>query len=155
MISGWIPSHVRPVLLGLVGLMLAASALTTHAQWVWESADSTHAVPASTTDTTPSTPIDAGRVDEFALQITGRLTGAGTSAVTYTIERSVTGTLWMTAFALPVTASGTNWVTAMTNVTAQAYPFWRISSRGNANAAAWTNAAVVVGHKRRVRKYNP
>lgn len=116
----------------------------------------TNTVPASSTNSTPvAAAIDMEAYDEFSLLILGRLSSTGTSAVGYTLSNSVDGTNYVAAFTLPATASGTNWVWAHTNVNAQAFRWWKVSAIGNANANAWTNAAVFVGTKKGLFRYRP
>lgn len=149
-------THV--LLVAMLALVIAAFlfAPDARAQFYAETVTVTNSVPTTSTDTVPSSVIDATQADEFTLQIVGRLaSGTDTDPVTYTIQRSVNRVNWATAFTIAATAAGTNWVTAMTNVTAQAYPYWRILQIQNANDAAWTNGVVLVGTKTHVRKYSP
>lgn len=109
----------------------------------------TNVVPASTTDSAPMAGIiDASRVTQFSLFALVKLQGAGTSAITYTVKRSLDQSNWETAFTAAVTAAGTTVVPWGTNVICGAFPYWKITSVQNANATALTNHVVYVGTKR-------
>lgn len=140
----------------LLALVLCVGAPQASAQAFLDVNSVTNTVPATSTNAAPvATAIDVGQYDEFALLVTGKLSGAGTSGVTYTVGASVDGTNYITAFVLPLTAAGTTVVAAHTNVNAQAYRWWKVTSIGNANANAWTNAAVWVGTKKALMRYRP
>lgn len=111
----------------------------------------TNVVPATTTNTSPGTAIiDATRVKDVSVQWVLRLTGAGTTAIPFVVQRSVDGANWATAFSISLTPSGTNYVTTTTNINAQAFPYFRVYSIQNDNASAITNLAVTYGVKRNV-----
>lgn len=114
----------------------------------------TNAIPATTTNAVTHTVIDMEAYDEFALLLLGKLTGAGTSAVTYDVHRSIDNTNWLSAFTIAVTANGTTQAFIHTNVTCGAFRFWKIATIGNANANAWTNAAAFTAAKSGVKRYS-
>lgn len=129
-----------------LGMLMAPDA---SAQGRVETLSITNVVPASSTDSAPMAGIiDASRVTQFALGGLVKLQGAGTSAVTYTVARSLDQSNWQTSFTLAVTAAGTTVVPWGTNVTCGAFPYWKITSLQNGNATALTNHIVYVGTKR-------
>lgn len=113
----------------------------------------TNAIPASTTNTVTHTAIDMEGYDEFGLLLIGKLTGTGTSAVTYDVHKSLDGTNYLSAFTIAITGNGTNAVPIHTNVTCGSFRWWKIATIGNANTNAWTNSVAFVGTKRGVQKY--
>lgn len=111
----------------------------------------TNTVPANTTNSSPgSAIIDASRVSQFSLQFALKLVGAGTTAIPFTVQRSVDGANWVTGFSISVTPSGTNTASALTNVITGAIPYWKVSAVQNDNASAITNLVVTPGIKRNV-----
>lgn len=148
-------SSCAAALLGIAGLLITAIPAA-KAQSYLDTISVTNTVPATSTNAAPvSAAIDVSGYDEFSLLVTGKLTGAGTSAVSYTIGASVDGTNYITNFVLPLTAAGTGTVAAHTNVQAQAFRFFKVTSIGNANANAWTNGVVMVGTKKALMRYRP
>jgi hypothetical protein len=115
----------------------------------------TNVMAATTTNSVTASVIEVDRYDQFSLQITGKLTGAGTSAVTYTVSASVDGSNYIEQFKLPLTAAGTTTVSAMTNVNAGSIPYWKVTTLGNANANSWTNGVVTWGVKRSLLSKSP
>jgi hypothetical protein len=150
--------NLRPgSLLAVLTLALCALVLgfSPAAQAQWYPQTWTYATPASaTTNTTAVAPvIDASQAHEFSLQVVGSLAGAGTTAVVYTVARSLDQTNWITAFTLSVTPAGTTPVTVATNVSAQAYPYWKVTQIANGSANIW-NHNLITGVKVGVREYN-
>lgn len=142
-------SMFRVLMLVCLALIALALTPTAHAQFRDTAVVITNQVPATTTNTSPGTAvIDATRVKDVSVQWTLRLTGAGTTAIPFVVQRSVDGSNWATAFSISVTPSGTNWATVITNINAQAIPYYRVYSIQNDNASAITNLAVVYGVKR-------
>jgi hypothetical protein len=125
-----------------------AFALPASAQFRIEAVTATNTIPAATTNSLTATVMDSTRVSEMALQINSRLGGAGTSAVVYTVQKSVDGSRYVTAFTLSATANGTNYVAVITNITTQAVPYWKVTQVENPNASAITNLAIYYGMKR-------
>lgn len=144
-------STLRVLMLVCLALIALALAPQAQAQFRDTAVVITNVVPATTTNTSPGTAvIDATRVKDVSVQWVLRLTGAGTTAIPFVVQRSVDGANWATAFTISVTPSGTNWATVMTNINAQAVPYYRIYSIQNDNASAITNLAVTYGVKRNV-----
>jgi hypothetical protein len=108
---------------------------------------STNTVPADTTNTFNDV-IDA-RASVVPVQVTFKLSGAGTDDQTLTFEQSVDRTNWFELGDVVIAATGTNSVTAVTNLTPlTGWGYLRLSTWDNdAAAEAVTNLAVVYSLK--------
>jgi hypothetical protein len=74
------------------------------------------------------------------VQLSGKLTGAGTSAVTIALDTSVDGANWnLLTHTLVLTAAGTTAVTKVSNVDFGGIAYLRVNYVTNANATAVTN----------------
>ena len=88
------------------------------------------------------------KYDLLALQLTGQLNGAGTSAIQAVFDASVDNTNWNpAAVVLSVNANGTTAVVINTNLSLQAVGYYRLNYVTNASANACTNLQVLYALK--------
>ena len=104
----------------------------------------TNAIAATTTNTCASV-VALTKYDEVAIELTGKLVGAGTSAINSTWSVSSDGSNFTAArYVISLTAAGTTTQTWVTNLNVGAVGYLRLDTIGNANATAATNVAVRV-----------
>lgn len=76
----------------------------------------------------------------LAIQTKFALQGAGTTACTFTFDKSIDNSNWITnAFTFSVTPAGTATVALGTNIDVGAFPFWRLGVITNGSATVMTN----------------
>ena len=76
------------------------------------------------------------------LYVSFQLRGAGTSAVTFSPQRSYDGNVWVDINPFNVTASGSTLVSGTTNLTLGNYGYVRVVNIDNPNATGITNLTV-------------
>ena len=108
---------------------------------------------ATTTNTLTTSTIDLTRYRIFVWQPVFNLTGSGTSACVFTLQKSADNVNWIADSTLSITANGTNTVTSGALVTADAWPYWQISQITNPNANGITNLVITVNVKRAIKEY--
>lgn len=97
----------------------------------------TNAIPASGSQTVNAVIACAG-VEDVALQVSFALVGAGTSAITTTVQSSLDQTNWCPHLSWTITAAGATTVAGVTNFHVGAVPFLRVSTIANGNATNLT-----------------
>lgn len=131
---------IKLFLFSLTALLLAA--VPAHAQYNIGSATVAN-ISATTTNSSVGLVIAATRGQSVAIQPRLQLSGAGTTAVTFVLDRSVDGVTWEPAFAtFAVTPAGTAVVTAVSNQTLGSVGYLRINEIRNPNSSAINNLTV-------------
>lgn len=97
-------------------------------------------VVAATTTNTCNSVLTLTKTGDVGIQLTTKLSGSGTSAVTASFDTSFDGTNWTTGnYTIIATAAGATTVTVTTNLTIGTVGYLRLASLGNANANGSTN----------------
>ena len=137
----------------LTMLALAVAALApAHAQQYAVStaySSSTNSIGTNATVTNNVT-ISATKVADIGLGVTARGASGATGNITATFARSLDGTNWVSSptITVAVPLSGTNVVTAVTNITLGAVGYLRLNTVANGDpASVATNVAVKVAKK--------
>jgi hypothetical protein len=137
--------QILAIILAVTALAVGVQAQQYSATEVYTS--STNSIGTNATVTNNVT-ITATKSSDVGLAITARGASGATNTVTASFSRSLDGTNWATFITLPVTMSGTNLVTAVTNVSVGAVGFLRLNTVANADVAATaTNVSVRVSRK--------
>lgn len=131
----------------LVTVALISAAVTVNAQIVSTGlSGGTNNIAATATNTytgvTFALPSNARTV---SLEATAALQGAGTSAMTFAVSKSVSGIAYVAVTNVVVTANGTNTVNAVVDIDPAGARFWKVTTGANLNATAATNVTFTVG----------
>ena len=123
-------------------LLLLAAIVPTHAQYNLGSASVAN-INAATTNSSVGLVIAVPKGQTVAIQPKFQLAGAGTTAVTFILDRSVDGSTWETGFAnFTITPAGTSVVTAVNTQTLGSVGYLRINEIRNPNASAINSMTV-------------
>lgn len=112
--------------------------------------NATNALAATSTNSyTTQLVMDAQKYKEVGIAVSLKLTGAGTTPVIFSVQESLDGSTWATTpkHVFSVTPAGTAERNVVTNITANAVGYFRISAIQNDNSAAVTNLSVVYSLK--------
>jgi hypothetical protein len=101
-------------------------------QYSTTSVSVTNLIAAVSTNTVDTGAFTATKYGEVVVQVSAKLTAAGTTVTLFTIQKGVDGTTYDSpTFTLPLTQTGTTTASASTNVNMGAYGYVRIKSIGN------------------------
>lgn len=108
----------------------------------------TNNISATTTNTAAGNTFAVTKSSVLTLQLYGKLTSTGSSAVTVFLDSSSDNSTWVTnTHVVTFTANGTTVASGITNCTIGALPFFRVGERRNPNANAVTNLTLKVVSK--------
>ncbi|MDB6017677.1 MAG: hypothetical protein JWR19_2166 [Pedosphaera sp.] len=134
----------------IASLLIVAMALPSFAQSFKPTTlnGGTNFIAATATNTYTGVTVVALRSRMVTLQPSFALTGAGTSAVTFTVNGSTDGAIYTNGITrMPVTANGTNVVSGLFTIDTGGYTFISIGTGENLNATVATNVTVNAGMK--------
>lgn len=107
-------------------------------------------LPASTTVslTSSNAAIPAVKGKNLAIQVTGQLTGAGTTATTVLLDYSLDNSVWVNyPSGISLTPAGTTQTSTITNIDTGAIRFFRVRSVQIGSANACTNLTIAYTQK--------
>jgi hypothetical protein len=136
---------LKPVFALLLVALLALLAPAARAQqYTVTTLSTTNAYAATSTNAVTDANVNLTKHDLVALEVSFKLTGAGTSAVLFNFHESLDGTAYddTAVQALSLTAAGTTTVRAIVPVNAGAVGYLGLRSVGNPNASGLTNLVI-------------
>jgi hypothetical protein len=123
---------MKKFIAGIAALVLCASLSASAQQYSTTSVSVTNLIAAVSTNTVDTGAFTATKYGEVVVQVSAKLTAAGTTVTLFTIQKGVDGTTYDgPTETISLTQAGTTTVSVSSNVNMGAYGYVRIKSIGN------------------------